>query len=247
MPRGSKPGERRGGRQRGTPNKKTALKNAALAAAAANTDISPRDFLLGIMRDPTTSRELRVKIALAVVRLTDAKPIARRDDPTQSRELIDGARSLIDAAAANALRDDYHRLNELFQKSLGPSGRDSASLQPRKEESDTSFAQPDASFTQANVDKAKHTETIFRDEYRKCLGAEANRMVTTNISTQEFSLFIKGACLAERNKYAVQLIEAISMTSDSPDDIAAVITSANNLIDQIQTAAVYQFTRRSGQ
>ena len=72
-------------------------------------------------------------------------------------------------------------------------------------------------------------------------------MVPTNISAQELSLFIKGACLAERNKYAVQLIEAISMTSDSPDDIAAVITSANNLIDQIQTAAVYQFTRRSGQ
>ena len=37
MPRGSKPGERRGGRQRGTPNKKTALKNAALAAAAAKS------------------------------------------------------------------------------------------------------------------------------------------------------------------------------------------------------------------
>jgi hypothetical protein len=30
MPRGSKPGERRGGRQRGTPNKSTALKKAAL-------------------------------------------------------------------------------------------------------------------------------------------------------------------------------------------------------------------------
>jgi hypothetical protein len=35
MPRGSKLGERRGGRQRGTPNKKTALKNAAIAAAAS--------------------------------------------------------------------------------------------------------------------------------------------------------------------------------------------------------------------
>ena len=98
MPRGSKPGERRGGRQRGTPNKKTALKNAALAAAAANTDISPRDFLLGIMRDPTTSSDLRVKIALVVVRLTHAKPaIARRHDPTQSGELIDCTGSLIDA------------------------------------------------------------------------------------------------------------------------------------------------------
>lgn len=47
MPRGSKPGERRGGRQRGTPNKKTALRNAALAAAAANPEILPLEFLLG--------------------------------------------------------------------------------------------------------------------------------------------------------------------------------------------------------
>ena len=137
-------------------------------------------------------------------------------------------------------------------ESLGPTysqiiTRYSASLLPRNEKSDTSFTQPDASFSQADVDKAKQTGTIFRDEYRKCLGVEANRMVPTNISVQEFSLFIKGACLTERNKYAVQLIDAVSMTSDSPDDIAAVITSANNLIDQVQAAAVYQFTRRSGQ
>jgi putative SOS response-associated peptidase YedK len=45
MPRGSKPGERRGGRQRGTPNKKTALINAAFAATASNPDMSPLDFL----------------------------------------------------------------------------------------------------------------------------------------------------------------------------------------------------------
>ena len=91
MPRGSKPGERRGGRQRGTPNKKTALRNAALAAAAANPDISPLDFLMGAMRDPTTSGDLRIKIALAAVRLPHAKPaIARRDDPTQSGDPIDG-------------------------------------------------------------------------------------------------------------------------------------------------------------
>jgi hypothetical protein len=125
--------------------------------------------------------------------------------------------------------------------------RYSASLQPKNEKSGTSVTQADAIATQADVEKAKQTGTIFRDEYRKCLGVEANRMALTNISAQEFSLFIKGACLTERNKYAVQLIDAISMTSDSPDDIAAVITSANNLIDQIQTAAVYQFTRRSSQ
>ena len=36
MPRGSKPGERRGGRQRGTPNKATVAKAAALASASAD-------------------------------------------------------------------------------------------------------------------------------------------------------------------------------------------------------------------
>ena len=35
MPRGSRPGERRGGRQRGAPNKKTLIKNAVFLAAAA--------------------------------------------------------------------------------------------------------------------------------------------------------------------------------------------------------------------
>jgi len=123
MPRGSKPGERRGGRQRGTPNKKTALRNEALAAAAANPDVSPLDFLLGIMRDPTTSSDLRVKIALAVVRPTRAKPaIARRDNPSQSVEPIDAAGSLVDAVVTKALQDDYYRLTELIQKAPLPGG-----------------------------------------------------------------------------------------------------------------------------
>jgi hypothetical protein len=136
-----------------------------------------------------------------------------------------------------------------YSESLGPTysqiiTRFSASLQPKNEQSGTSFTQADASFTQADADKVKQTGTIFRDEYRKCLGVEVNRMVPTNISVQEFSSFIKGACLAERNKYAVELLDVVPMTSDaSTDDIAAVITSADNLVDQIQAAAVYQFTK----
>ena len=53
MPRGSRPGERRGGRQKGTPNKKTLLRNAALSAAAADPNLSPLDHLLNVMRDQT--------------------------------------------------------------------------------------------------------------------------------------------------------------------------------------------------
>src|SRR5262245_51746096 len=63
MPRGSKPGERRGGRQRGTPNKSTVLKNAAIAAAANNPNLSPLDILLKFMRQPDLPLELRVTVA----------------------------------------------------------------------------------------------------------------------------------------------------------------------------------------
>ena len=118
MPRGSKPGERRGGRQRGTPIKKTALMNAAIAAAAANPAISPPDFLLGLMRDPNASSELRIRAAQAFIH---AKPgTARPGDPAGTAKLIDGTGAFtIDNAVAKALRDDYHRLGELVRKKCG--------------------------------------------------------------------------------------------------------------------------------
>jgi hypothetical protein len=118
MARGSKPGERRGGRQRGTPNKKTAHKNAALAAAAANPDISPLDFLLGIMRDPNVSSELRIKVAQAAAPFIHARPgTARSSDPATSAKPIDGVCDFtIDPVLARALRDDYERAGELLRK-----------------------------------------------------------------------------------------------------------------------------------
>jgi hypothetical protein len=118
MPRGSKPGERCGGRQRGTPNKKTALRNAAVAAAAANPEISPLEILLGIMRDPKSSSELRIKAAQATRPFVHAKPgSARPGDPAGTAKLIDGTGAFtIDNAVAKALRDDYHRLGELVRK-----------------------------------------------------------------------------------------------------------------------------------
>jgi hypothetical protein len=76
MPRGSKPGERRGGRQRGTPNKTTALKNAVLGAAAAKPNASPLDFMLGLMRDPNVPTDLRLEMAVAAAPFFHAKPQA---------------------------------------------------------------------------------------------------------------------------------------------------------------------------
>ena len=70
MPRGSKPGERRGGRQLGTPNKKTVLRSAAICAAALDPHISPRDFMLGLVRNsdlPLAERFAAAQAALPLV------------------------------------------------------------------------------------------------------------------------------------------------------------------------------------
>jgi len=67
MPRGSLPGERRGGRQRGTPNKTTASRNTAIFNAVADPNSSPLDFLLALMRDTHLPLDLRVTVAQAAM------------------------------------------------------------------------------------------------------------------------------------------------------------------------------------
>jgi hypothetical protein len=86
MPRGSRPGERRGGRQRGTPNRITALNNAALSAAAAGPNVSPLDFMLGLMRDPKVPTDLRIEMAVAAAPFVHIRPRSSRREraaPTQ--------------------------------------------------------------------------------------------------------------------------------------------------------------------
>src|SRR5271170_4852212 len=81
MPQGSKPGERRGGRQRGTPNKTTVLKDAVLCTAAAHPNSSPLDFMLGLMRDPKVPIDLRIVIAAAAAPFVHHKPSHPGQEP----------------------------------------------------------------------------------------------------------------------------------------------------------------------
>jgi hypothetical protein len=74
MPRGSKPGERRGGRARGTPNKKTVLKDAVFYAAAAQPNTSPLDFMLGLMRDPKVPIDVRIDMAVSAAPFVHTRP-----------------------------------------------------------------------------------------------------------------------------------------------------------------------------
>src|SRR5262249_55003691 len=74
MPRGSRPGERRGGRKPGTPNKKTLPKNAVFMAADQHPDRSPVDFMLALMRDPQVPLKDRVVMAEAAAPFVHARP-----------------------------------------------------------------------------------------------------------------------------------------------------------------------------
>jgi hypothetical protein len=63
MPRGSKPGERRGGRQRATPNRRTVLTNRILAAAAANPAPTTNELVLILAKDQDLPADTRMAIA----------------------------------------------------------------------------------------------------------------------------------------------------------------------------------------
>jgi hypothetical protein len=50
------------------------MKKAALAAASADPTITPLQFLLGVMRDPKTPTDLRIRVARAAAPLVHGKP-----------------------------------------------------------------------------------------------------------------------------------------------------------------------------
>jgi hypothetical protein len=87
MPRGSRPGERRGGRKPGTPNKKTLVKNAVFLAAASEPNRTPLDFMLALMRDPQVPLHLRLDMAAAAAPLVHGRPCASRRERPHPMEL----------------------------------------------------------------------------------------------------------------------------------------------------------------
>jgi hypothetical protein len=121
MPRGSKPGERRGGRQKGTPNKSTALKKAALSAASADPTITPLQFLLGVMRDPQVPTDLRIRVARAAAPLVHGKRGIAPPGPGKAGAISETDGFAIDIEEAKALRNIEHRLAVFLRKRYGPS------------------------------------------------------------------------------------------------------------------------------
>jgi len=70
MPAGSKPGERRGGRQKGTPNKVT----ANVKAVAGDYTVEALDILVTLMRNPNTPPAARIAAAREVLDRGHGRP-----------------------------------------------------------------------------------------------------------------------------------------------------------------------------
>jgi hypothetical protein len=146
MPRGSKPGERRDGRQKGTPNRKTALKNALFNAAASSPNTSPLDFMLGLMGDPKVPTDLRLDMAVAAAPFVHAKPQAPprvRTNPMDSSPIKGVPDSIEPNSDAASPKQDTRRPkmeaelkgpelalgNGLSENGAGDNGVDSTPLQ----------------------------------------------------------------------------------------------------------------------
>jgi uncharacterized protein (UPF0147 family) len=78
MPRGSKPGERRGGRRRATPNKRTVLRERLLAIASANPTAAAHEFLLSLVNDPALPVDTRLAVGRTVFRGDRPRSLAER-------------------------------------------------------------------------------------------------------------------------------------------------------------------------
>ena len=88
MPRGgSKPGERRGGRKKGTPNKLTAQLQAPLAQAARRYDGNALQTLVAIMNDDTATTTARVRCAEFILDRAHGKP-AYLEDPNRDPDFV---------------------------------------------------------------------------------------------------------------------------------------------------------------
>ena len=101
-------------------------------------------------------------------------------------------------------------------------------------------------FTQAELEKAKNAKEFYKDGYWKCLATEIVRVVPTNMSAQEFSVFVKRACSKERNDFFVSLSNYIAMLH--PDAARDTVISATNIavLDAQKDAVTALVDLRSG-
>lgn len=114
MPRGSQPGERRGGRTKGTPNKRTLRTREELQAlieAHAGTDpfAQPAGYLLAVLlgKKPADPARLAAAMALLDRLLPKLKAVEISGDPDKPLTLTDATARQARIAALLAARNGH--------------------------------------------------------------------------------------------------------------------------------------------
>jgi hypothetical protein len=90
MLRGSRPGERRGGRKRGTPNRRTILRDRILSIGLDHPAASQRAFLSKLVKDRKLPADTRIAVAPQCF-----PPKRRRSSRTGRRRALAGSRTSI--------------------------------------------------------------------------------------------------------------------------------------------------------
>jgi hypothetical protein len=112
-PGGSKPGERRGGRPPGTPNKATAIVTAAMDAISANPDLTPLEFMLGVVRAPNVDPAMRLRAAQAAAPYVHARLVTASGDPAERAKPIVGEIAAADPEERGRFERVGKRISEL--------------------------------------------------------------------------------------------------------------------------------------
>jgi hypothetical protein len=95
-------------------------------------------------------------------------------------------------------------------------------------------------WTPAEIETAHKWSISFRDQYWECLAKETVRMLPTKVSAQDFSLFLKGACPDQAQKFRVAMVDYFAMKH--PDIPAQThLSSADNAISLGQADALKFF------
>jgi hypothetical protein len=103
-----------------------------------------------------------------------------------------------------------------------------------------------SAFTPTDLEKAKNAKDYFKDNYWKCLATEIVQKEQTNISVQDFSVFIKGACQQERGRFFSSLIDYMAMLHpDVANDYSTLASAANIAVGAAIDDAVKVFVDRS--
>lgn len=86
MPRGSKPGERRGGRQRATPNKRTVLTDRILAVAPEHPGASRHELIAILVKDQMLAADIRLAVARRYPPVRASRSTASRAAPARAHD-----------------------------------------------------------------------------------------------------------------------------------------------------------------